>query len=64
MIMIFFNAGLICIPEVFILCKVRSLQFMNREFMINYLLMYSNKLAYLELITALVYGKVLPGKVI
>ena len=37
---------------------------MNREFMINYLLMHSNKLAYLELITVLVYGKVLPDKVI
>ena len=28
----FFNAGLYCIPEVFILCKVRDREFMNREF--------------------------------
>ena len=30
--MTFFNTGLICIPEVFILCKVRDREFMNREF--------------------------------
>ena len=28
----FFNTGLIFIPEVFILCKVRDREFMNREF--------------------------------
>ena len=32
-----FTTGLICIPEVFILCKVRDHEFMNREFIqINY----------------------------
>ena len=35
--MIFFNAGLVCIPEVFILFEVRGLEFMNREFMIHLL---------------------------
>ena len=31
----FFNTGLICIPEVFILCKLRDREFMYREFMIH-----------------------------
>ena len=46
----FFNTGLICIPEVFNRCKVRGRAFMSCEFMIHFLLMYSNKLGYLELI--------------
>ena len=69
----FLNTGLICVPEVLIRCKVKGREFMiqliyeligtkSRQFM--NLLMYSNKLAYLELITVLVYGKVLPVKVI
>ena len=37
---------------------------MNREFMIHLFDKYSNKLAYLELITVLVYEMVLPVKVI
>ena len=31
----FLNTDLICIPEVFIRCKVRGRQFMNHEFMIH-----------------------------
>ena len=30
--MTFLNAGLICIPEVITVCKVRDREFMNREF--------------------------------
>ena len=30
----FLNTDLICIPEVFIRCKVRGREFMNHEFMI------------------------------
>ena len=57
--MLFFNTGLSCIPEVLIRCKVWGLRERGPatvNFWYNYLLMYSNKLAYLELITVLVYG--------
>ena len=60
-IMNFFNTGLIFTPEVVILCK----KTMAREgagdhkFLI-YLLIYSNRLAYLELITVLAYRSSLP----
>ena len=56
---LFFNTGLSCIPEVFIWCNIWGLREPGaggREFLYNYLLMYSNKLAYLKLITVLVYG--------
>ena len=32
---VFFNTGLILIPEVFICCKVRGRKLMNSEFMIH-----------------------------
>ena len=55
----FFNTGLICITEVFIRCKVwgpRKPGASGREFMIHLFVDALNKLAYLELITVLVYG--------
>ena len=54
----FFNTCLIFTPEVFILCKKergpRGPETVN--FWYNYLSIYSNELAYLQLITVSVYG--------
>ena len=55
----FFNAGLISIPEAFIRRRVWGLREPGsggREFRYSYLLIYSNKLAYLEIIPVFVDG--------
>ena len=53
---IFFNTGLIFAPDVVILCKTLVGERAKERDIFIYLLIYSNKLAHLQLITVLVYG--------
>ena len=57
----FFDTSLIFTPELAILCKknMASEKAENREFLI-YLLIYSNKLTYLQLGAVLVHGRIPP----